>query len=384
MSQMCRVVKPQIPARDYHGRREVGFVQTVPAFDCKSSMEAMVGAVLPGHTIEHLGRGTIALRRSGPTFQATSLFFQAVHQCFEAHHPLVLRPEVLMHLIVHEVATTVNRYTDEFRHLFTGSAQKERIDVRHDGLVHRDPNSPWDEAIRSFEPELQKVVPAGIMEHMLPGFSTETPITRAASLVAFMDAAQKFYDYHTHTMCGIPEIRLLGTPEDYRRIMVAAQQLSERFESRLGTYFHHLLPVLHTLYQQANGAPVDEHFWSSIYKFKSSSGTDRFNGWLSAFVNYVQQPEIAGGRYQKAQTGGLVEKSENAYEWDQIAEKAFGMPGIDLGSVPSHISTAPFTWHYLGVREFPMLFVGGVLNVEVVDGALMPGLSYAVLHQNNA
>lgn len=382
MSQVCRVFQPQIPVRDRHGRHEGGFVQAVPAFDCKSSMEAMVKAVLPDHTIEHLGRGTIALRRGGPTFQATSLFFQAVHQCFKEHHPLVLRPEVLMHLIVHEVATTVNRYPEEFRHLFTGSAQKERIDVRHDGLVSGVPDSPWDEAIQLFEPELQKVVPGGIMEHMLPGFSTETPITRAASLVAFMDAAQKFYNYHTDTWCGIPEIRLMGTPEDYRRIMVAAQQLSERFESRLGRYFHHLLPVLQTLYQQANGAPTDEHFWSSIYKFKSSSGTERFNGWLSTFINYVQQAEIPAARNRVAQAGGLVLKSEQAYEWDDIGKKDSLMPGIDLGSVPSHISTVPFTWHYLDVREFPMLFAGGVLSVEVVDGALMPSLSYAVLHQN--
>lgn len=365
------IFRPSIPCTDRSGRPIGGDISSVALPDDVQPTSAFLSCVFPGRKIEYLGRDSYTLGLVGDnTVLPTSLFFQAVHACFTNHHALTLRPEVLMHLIVHEIATTVHKYPNEFRHLFTSSQDQIKIEVRHDILELGHSASPWGEAISLFDPELRQVVPAGIMEHLMPEFTTSTTHTRAASLVAFMDAAKQFYNYRIDTWCGIPEIRLAGTPEDYRKILRAAAALSEAFASRLNSYFTHLLPVLETLCRQAEGAPFDSDFWSSIYKFKSESGGDRFNGWITTFINSIQS----------AKDGQLIPKAEDAYDWHASIQKKHFMPGLELGSVPSHVSTAPFTWHYLTDPPRLMLFAGGILAVDNHEGTLMPGLSYAVLH----
>ncbi|MFC1638657.1 DUF4419 domain-containing protein [Patescibacteria group bacterium] len=332
-----------------------------------------LGAVLPGRRVIKTGREEMIRIYRRP--QPTSLFFQAVHKCFRDHHPLALRPEVLMHIIVNEVATTVNLHPDDYRHLFTTAEEgKTRIDT---GVSPWDDNG-WRDNLDEYGEKLREAVPAGIMEHLLPEFSTHTPESRAASMVAFMDAAKEFYDYHSHTRCGIPEIRLLGTVEDYYMLLHAAQSLSERFEKHLGEYFRHLLPVLKTIATQAAGDEPDDGFWKSIYKHYSGSGTDTLNGWITTFVNYVQ---TAPSSY-RGTAGELTVKKAVAYDWEQNCETdEHNMKGIELGSVPSQVSTAPFTWHHLDGTESKMLFAGGVLGVDELDGAMMPVLSYAVIKQ---
>ncbi|WP_442935794.1 DUF4419 domain-containing protein [Nostoc sp.] len=62
-------------------------------------------------------------------------------------------------------------------------------------------------------------------------FSTTTPITHTASHVVMMNAFQKYFDYVMYCVCGIPEITLLGTVEDW-------QSISDRTGTR---YFFYLV-----------------------------------------------------------------------------------------------------------------------------------------------
>lgn len=376
-TKICRTINVDIEESSRYRGRTGNKVSTKDLPGKKVPLADFLATILPGKPIESVGRSQIL--ELGYARRPTSLFFQAVHECFDEHYALTLRPEVLMHLIVSEVATTVRRNPEDYRSLFTSSKDKEksRIDVEHNGLRLGDPSSPWHEVLSMFGSALRERVPPGIMEHMLPPFSTATVESQAASMVAFMDAAGSYYDYHCHTLCGIPEVRLAGEPEDYRRILNAARQLAEPFGPHLGRYFDHLLPVLSTLSEQAAGAPVDQSFWRSIYKYESHSGSNLFNGWITAFVNYVQTVEIQESKYQKAQKGEVVAKPEELYDWTQL-EGPYGMRGLNVGSVPAQVCTAPFTWHCRG-EEKKMLFAGGVLGVDDVDGSVTPSLSYAVL-----
>lgn len=376
-SAVCRSISLTLREIEY-GRFTGRMVSAKRIPERRASVADFVNLVCPDVTVEHLGRSEMV--KVGYELVPTSLFFQAVHEAFAEHYPLALRPEVLMYLIASTVAETVKRHPEEYRHLFTTSDAKRLIEVGHDGLVRGDPSSPWHEVFPKFNSALRQMVPTGVMDHMLPGFSTATLETDVASMVAFMDAASKFYDYKTYTMCGIPEIRLLGTPEDWEKLSASAVKLAEIFSKHLGLYFRYLLPVLATLASQANGAPQDDEFWKSIYKFKSDSGTDTFNGWITAFLNYIQTPELKKTRYTEASRGELVQKADGLFDWsDMGTEAAWGMKGLPSGCAPSHVSVVPFIWDYFGT-EFPMNFLGGVLGIDNEDGYLTPVLSYAVLN----
>lgn len=337
------------------------------------TLAQLLNEILPGQQVEHLARPTYAnpSKYFGGAM-ATSLFFQAVHRCFESHHALVFRPEVLAFLINHEIAVTVKQNVEDYRHLFTTEPDKQVIAVQDNSLVLGGPSN-WDRALALFDGALRNKVPAGIMEKMLVDYSTNTPEAVISQLIAFMDAASPFYSYEMHTMCGIPRVILLGEPNDYTRLYASACGLSELFGKHMGLYFKRLLPVLQQIAVQAEpNVPVDEEFWSSIYKHHSGSGTSSFGGWLATFVHYVKD----------SKTGALNAKKEPPVTPGRRAVDAnieeYG-PSIESNSTGNHIATVPFKWLYHG-SEMNMTLAGGVLGIEATDDSLCPVLSYAILH----
>jgi Domain of unknown function (DUF4419) len=175
------------------------------------NLAGFVETLFPGWQVEHLGR--LATREAGQVARVwapSSLFFQAVKKAYCGHYALGLSPEVLMYLINSVVAETVRRYPEDYRHLFTTRAGRMDIHVRHDELLHGNSDRPWDEAIELFEQALRPHVPGRVMNQLLPEFTTASNEARLAFLIAFMDAASPYYDYHVYTLCGIPRIVLCG------------------------------------------------------------------------------------------------------------------------------------------------------------------------------
>lgn len=328
---------------------------------------------IKGARIERVGRQETVLAVIRP---AGSLFFSALHAAFARHLPFALRPEVCMSLINFTLAETVKRHPEDYRTLFNAkpkwndtrkaaplAPKKTLIEVTHNALVRGDPRSPWHEVFPLFNEELRKVVPVGVMDHMLPAFSTATPETDAAQMAMFMDVVSPFYDYRVNTLCGIPAVRLLGAATDWEKLLHAAAALSEVFSKHLKPYFDGLLPVLRALVEQAVGAPPNQAFWKSIYKYENQSGGALFNGWSSCFVHYVDDGQ-----------GKLVERRDKR-DWGA----KYG--GLASGSVPLMWGSVPFEWNCLGT-PIPMAFLGGVMATEDRDGFLTPELSYAVLERS--
>ena len=295
----------------------------------------------------------------------TSQFYEAVHECFANHYPLALSPEVLMYLVMHEVAETVKRNPDTYRHLFTTSAEKETINILNNSLRMGDPTSPWADVLGQFEIDMAKVVPGDILQTALPDFSTHTQESRVSSMVAFMDAASPFYEYRVTTCCGIPKIRLLGESADYRKLADACEVFATLFPTDLGDYFTYLLPVVDKIATQAAGEEYDNDFWKSIYKHHGGSGTDDMSGWITAFLNYMSDG-----------AGSLKPKPADLYDW----KKPVGWGFYSRAMIPSHLSQVPFTWAYFDV-EYPMQFIGGILAVEPQDGYAKPCMGYGIVHR---
>ncbi len=301
-----------------------------------------------------------------PEVRKSSVFFQALHTSYARHFDFGVRPEVLLYLVLSTVAETVKRNSTDYRHLFTSSDDRETVTVRHDGLRLGDLMSPWDEAIPLFKTALQKIVPSNIMDEVLLDLSTSTPESDVANLVAFMDMASPFYNYRVLTMCGIPKIHVFGTPEDYKKLIATTLYLSVQFKEHLEDYFLGVLQVLFKIQSELTRSDgQDTSFWGSIYKFHRGSGGDSFSGWAAAFLGYVNQ--LGGGKcLVSVPRTGLA-------DWNKA-------PSVYTGTEPTHISKVPFIWEYLG-RELPMDFVAGVMAVDKEKGALVPSLSYAVLHE---
>jgi len=311
----------------------------------------------------------LAGRRKGEYPVATvSLLIQAAHRAFGEHLPLSLAPEVLWYAICHEVAIHVKQDPQAHAKWFTAKpGEKVEIDVRDDSLVYGSDQNDWGRLLGMFRKPLAEHVPAPTLGLFLPKFSTTTPESEVAVLVAFMDVVSKYYEFGFSTLCGIPAVRLEGTPEDWRTLVQSASALAEAFPE-LRPYFTDLVPVLKEIAATAAGENPNPEFWTSLYKFGGGSGGPYVNGWITTFFAHTPN------------RGGFSPK--RTFDWRKSARSSFG--GFHTNEFPAHVSTVPATWTYApdGVvtpeSKIPMGFAAGILGVDHDNGFLAPRLGYAV------
>lgn len=285
-----------------------------------------------------------------------SLFVQGMHEAFAVHQNFSISPEMLWYVIINEVSLHIKLQPETYRHLFTKDLNKNLIQVRDDSLI-RGSESDWGRAIGKFADEFERVLPGEVMSVILPKFSTLTDESSVALLIAFMDAASSYYHYKVDTLCGIPRIRLTGTPADWKLFGIHIEQLRHMFPG-LKSYFDRLIPTLRQIIFSVHGK-VDVGFWESMYKYKSESGSDRVNGWVTTlFAHWL--------------------------DWDDKLEPlpAWAIEGNDIPSTgfPAHITQVPFVWNYMG-KEIPMTFASGAFGVDLEDGFLTPKLGFGVFEK---
>ncbi len=289
-----------------------------------------------------------------------SQLIQATHQAFAAHTPLSLSPELLWYVICHEVAICIKKNPRQYARYFTDSPDtKKELLVRDDSLVYGEKND-WLRSINLIRDPLRDNVPEEALNLFLPRFSTLTPESETAILVAFMDAVSSYYKFRWMTMCGIPSVRLEGEVADCELLMLSAVTLSEIFTELKG-YFSDLLSVLREILRTVKGEGMSREFWKSIYKYDNGSGGPYVSGWITALTAYLNTP------------GGPEPKRE--FNWESLID---GWGGYGTNDFPSHVSRVGFVWDYYG-KKIPMAFVTGVLGTELDNGFLAPKLGVGVV-----
>ncbi len=91
--------------------------------------------------------------------------------------------------------------------------------------------------------------------------------------VWLLSTFQKYFDYDCYmTLCGIRNVRFMGTLDDWKLLRQKREQLknftiSSGRQSSFDTYIDGLLPLLDQFIQTYQGN-VDEHFWNTIMDIK--------------------------------------------------------------------------------------------------------------------
>ncbi|AKF11779.1 DUF4419 domain-containing protein [Sandaracinus amylolyticus] len=318
-------------------------------------------------------------------------FVAAVHAAFDQHRPLELSPDAVWLCIAQGFATHVQTNADRLRAQLVSHEGRETIVVRRDDFVLGSPDNPWPEVFTALSTQVAERT-GDLHALVVSDFSTTDATSRAASEIALLAAAQPYFGYQMHSLCGIPEITLTGTTDDWRAIERRAAALS-RFD--LSWWTDALAPVL-AQFTRASQGDVDVAFWESLYKLKNASGGPYVTGWINVLLPYVGgRDEARRGRFSKAELAG-ASKAERARviaellardatirnsaveSWQQGLSSPLG-GGPTTDALPSGLSCVPFLWKFLAT-EHRMEFLGGFVGVGQ-DPATMrvrPELGWAV------
>lgn len=299
-------------------------------------------------------------------------FVAAALASFSQHYPLVLSPDDVWLCLVQGVATHVRLHAEELRSRLVQHEGKLVLAVRRDDFVRGSSDNDWPGVFA----ELSDALAAHVgkkRDLFVASFSTTGPIERAASEVALLEVFQSYFDYRVDTLCGIPEVTLLGTVQDWLSVRTRAAVLGEL---GLEDWMKWLLPVLDRILETAAGRTPDGDFWRSFVKVRSMSGGPFINGWINVLFPYIETwGPAAGGGFAIAPI-----RNASLSRWARhLKDTSESVQGPSVSDFPVGLSRAPFVWNYLGT-EIPMVFSAGFVGVsqDPATKAVRPAIGWTI------
>jgi len=286
---------------------------------------------------------------------------RAIHAAYSAHFPLVLSPDDVWLAIAQGFANHVNAHAAQLRSRFVAHEGQKLISIRRDSFIKGRADNDWPGVFSEFSAQIGDHVGDVRRRLVVADFSTTCPESRAASEIVLMNAMKAYFAYEVRTLCGIPEVTLLGTSDDWRDIKHRAQALSEFAAS---DWIGAVSDVLDHFVRACAGS-ADPEFWQNLYKPQGGSGGPYVTGWINVLFPYLPSHE----------TGANTRPNELAMCRDWPTKRH----APNFGDFPSGLSSVPFVWDYYG-NKLDMSFIGGFAGVaqDATSGALRPVIGWGV------
>lgn len=279
---------------------------------------------------------------------------KTIFNSFSYHYPLILSPDDVWICITQGLAAHVNQNAEKLRSLFVQHTGK--ILLNHENTyIKGSSNNDWSSSFDWFSGKIKEFI--GKKHNLIvSNFSTTGPIEKAVSEIVLMDVVKNYFDYRETTLCGIPEITLLGTLEDWKDIRTRVEVFNK---FGLSWWTEYLLPFLDEFINAKDNKP-NLGFWKSLFRYNGGSGGNRINGYINVLFPYVSNYKNV---LVKNDTFGIFD--------------TFG--GISPSDYPIGISNVPFVWDYYGTI-YDMDFLGGFVgsSQDSESLAVRPVLGWAV------
>lgn len=297
---------------------------------------------------------------------------EAALRAFKNHHGIILTPDVIANTLWHGFADHINSNPEKWRkELGIRFEGKQDIEVIRDEFIIGSPENNWESIFPEFSDQIRKTIDEDLHEMILGDYSTTGPIERLAADIVLMDTMQSFFNYTLMTRCGIPEVTILGTSDDWSLLKQRFQRV-ERFD--LGWWVPTVVEILDKITEKVrareNGAKNldvsgDDEFWTSIFGYMGGSGGPFLSGWLVSLFPYV---------------GSSKPRRNNYIDWHQ--NKVGSSRGVNPGDLPKSASIVPMTWVYHSER-FEMELHGGLMGVsfDVDNQRIRPEFGWAVCYK---
>ncbi|KFF04636.1 DUF4419 domain-containing protein [Flavobacterium reichenbachii] len=295
-------------------------------------------------------------------------FIASLYIAYADHRRISISPDMIWLLICQGFSTHVNSNAEELRTKFVAFDDKKKLVVNtqpiSDDFIKGSINSPWPLAFPVMADSISKYVKSDIHSLYVQSFSTTTSVEKAAYEVALLDVMSGYFEYEYATACGIPEIKIEGTKEDWLKIK---RNIKSFKGYNIDNWINSLEPIIQQFINVSDNK-IDHKFWSNIFKRKDESGGPYITGWCIKFFPYV--------------TDGEQKMIKNPYI-DREPEKF--MEGLQTNQFNNGLSKAGFIWNYLG-NKYEMEFLAGFVGIKQDKKSLTlrPEIGWLVKDKKNS
>lgn len=309
----------------------------------------------------------------------SSSFVDTVFYSYQKHHNLIIRPDDVWIAIAIQFSLYVNANAEDLRKLFVNFEGKKDLEVKFTVPVDQ---VPIDEFIKKIVTLISENINPSIYDWISPNFTTTTQNDKLTTGVALMTTLKNYFNYDlVSVFCGIPQVTILGSIDDWRQIRERVYRLKE-FEqdgkSVMVKWSTMLDRILTEFVSVKGGKQPDKKFWEEAIRIDyrmvdsecSSFNETVLNGWITAFSVFHRT-----GKWQ-----GDSESNESKNDWASISTEDI-TPG--LVSVPVRIFD-----EYAGVgeRNYTGAVITGHMGYSVKEDeiTIQPMSGWAMVITNNA
>ncbi len=268
-------------------------------------------------------------------------FLDTIHYAFCNHYDFELNADTFWMTIMQGFAIHINENAKKFQSIFVQHQGKKEIIIITNEFIKGNKNNDWESTLDDFSTQIKKYI--GDEKHTLfqNNFSTTGKNEKAVSEIILMDTVKAYFSYTTLTFCGIPSVRLLGTKEDWKKLVLKTKQLHDlNKEKKMGLdeWLDKILKLVKDIYYTYENTTKKKEcadFWKSFYKYEGGSGGDKITGWIAYFYPYSY--------------------NRNEYTLRNLKFR------MHMMYVPKALSCVPFVWKYYN-QTYKMLFMGGMIG----------------------
>lgn len=189
------------------------------------------------------------------------VFLDALVKAYADHRPFVLSPDAVWQLISFNFSEYVNSHSEEMRSLLVPHEGVKDLIIMTEEDILGDKNADWSDIFEKFSTAIAENTKGDIAQLMTSDFTTTGPTERIASQITLMESLKSYFHYVAGRIaCGIPNITLKGTPDDWRKVAEKVQGL-EKYN--MGWWTKELKPIMAEFVKTAEGHP-DKKFWKDI------------------------------------------------------------------------------------------------------------------------
>ncbi|CAF1038522.1 unnamed protein product [Rotaria sordida] len=313
-------------------------------------------------------------------------FVGAIYEAYCNHYPLELSVEDIWVAIAQGIGIHLNQNAEKYRHLMVSHEGQKELILGVDSLRIPDSDRPiygnksvpaidWSRAVRLMCGLIRNDMKTDMTTLLTTPFSSTTPVEQAVFDCTLMDTVKAYYKYRCCLECGIPEVTLRGSPDDFQQVIDRINQFRTIF-----TDFHwwldSLLPHLKQLKASAEGKP-DIDWWQKIcHEEGGGSGPSYLAGWLADFIPYICDGKDHYKKVQRDQHHSS-QGSMTRIEFADFNESG-SMTRIEFADFNESVTRTDFILDDNG-HETKMKFIAGFLGIgqNPTTGALRPCLGWA-------
>ncbi len=305
---------------------------------------------------------------------------------YNNHLPLKLRPDDLQLAIQLVLSTCVNRNPEGLRHLFVGHQGKVDLSYQNDQFNLAEITQKFKELMKAHLTDAQ------FAERFTQTYSTTTPVSGLVSNTLLMNTLKDYFSYEFILGCGIPNVVLEGTQEDWDQLDSNYQYFKEMFKvTELVDWFRHFDVVMgmfkKMVQMQAEARQLGKaeiqatddlrEFWARVISYvpQGSGGDTILGGWIRLLIPYAGENQLVGGLEQplipcldlkQADPTGGKDARRYGYDMQHTLKDFYFAHG--WSSVPDSVVATPMKFTILGGKSLEMELHSGFFTSVFQDG----------------